>query len=111
MKILLSMLAALILASCSATSSGSKDAETKASESKEPVKQYAMRGEVTQMDPEHQAATIKHENIPGFMHAMTMEYGIRNKQDFAKLHKGDHIDATVFVQGDDFWVGNVKPAK
>lgn len=76
-----------------------------------PIKQYQMKGEVLQLDPEHQVATIKHENIEGFMHAMTMEYGVRDKQDFAKLHKGDNINATVFVQGDDYWVGNVKAGK
>jgi Cu/Ag efflux protein CusF len=83
----------------------------KAPESKQPIKQYAMRGEVMQLDPEHQVATIKHENIEGFMHAMTMEYGFRDKQEFAKLHKGDRIDAKVFVQGDDYWVGQVKPGQ
>ena len=62
------------------------------------------------LDAEHQVATIKHEDIPGFMHAMTMEYGVRDKQEFAKLHNGDRIDATVFVQGDDYWVGEVHPA-
>jgi Cu/Ag efflux protein CusF len=82
----------------------------KAPESKEPIKQFAMRGEVIQLDPEHQVATIKHEDIEGFMHAMTMEYGFRDKQEFAKLHKGDTFSATLFVQGDDYWVGQVKPA-
>jgi Cu/Ag efflux protein CusF len=70
-----------------------------------------MRGEVMQLDPEHQVATINHENIEGFMHAMTMDYGFRDKQEFAKLHKGDHIEATLFVQGDDYWVGQVKTAQ
>ena len=70
-----------------------------------------MRGVVTQLDAEHQVATIKHEDIPGFMHAMTMEYGFRDKLEFAKLHNGDKIDATVFVQGDDYWVGEIKQAK
>lgn len=97
-KLILLALSALLLFACS-----------KAPEL--PVKQYPMKGEVLQLDPEHQVATIKHENIEGFMHAMTMEYGIRDKKDFEKLHKNDKIDATVFVQGDDYWVGNVKPAK
>lgn len=98
MKTAILVLAALLLAAC-------------AGKAPEPVKQYPMRGVVTQLDPEHQVATIKHEDIPGFMHAMTMEYGVRDKQDFAKLHNGDSIQATVFVQGDDYWVGNIRPAK
>ena len=92
------LLTALMLAAC-------------AGKPAEPIKQYPMRGVVTQLDAEHQIATIKHEDIPGFMHAMTMEYGFRDKLEFAKLHDGDTINATVFVQGDDYWVGDVKPAK
>ena len=98
MKTVILLLASLLLAGC-------------ASKPAEPIHKYPMRGVVTQLDPEHQVATIKHEDIPGFMHAMTMEYGLRDKQDFAKLHSGDRIQATVFVQGDDYWVGEVKPAK
>ena len=98
MKTVILLLASLLLAGC-------------AGKPAEPIHKYPMRGVVTQLDPEHQVATIKHEDIPGFMHAMTMEYGLRDKQDFAKLHSGDRIQATVFVQGDDYWVGEVKPAK
>jgi protein SCO1/2 len=75
----------------------------------EPIKQYPMRGVVTQLDQETQVATINHEDIPGFMHAMTMEYGFRDKKEFAKLKKGATIRAKLFVQGDDFWVGEVSP--
>src|SRR5262249_10788 len=98
MRYVLAAIAALLLVSCG----HSKPAE--------PVTKYAMRGEVTQLDAEHQVATIKHEEIKGWMHAMTMEYSIRDHQDFARLHAGDRIDATVFVQGDDYWVGDVHPA-
>jgi protein SCO1/2 len=100
MKLAALFCAALVLISCAG----------KAPESKQPVKEFAMRGEVIQLDPEHQVATIKHENIEGFMPAMTMEYGFRDKQEFAKLHKGERFDATLFVQGDDYWVGKIKPA-
>jgi protein SCO1/2 len=97
MKPVLLVLAALLATSC-------------ATPPKEPVKQYAMRGEVTELDPQRQVATIKHEDIKGFMHAMTMEYGVHEKTEFAKLHPGDKIDATLFVQGDDYWIGQIKPA-
>ncbi len=78
---------------------------------KEPIVEHAMHGEVTQLDAEHNVATIKHDDIKDFMKAMTMEYGVREKADFEKLKVGGKIDATVFVQGDDYWVGRVKPAQ
>lgn len=98
MKSVILFIASVLLAGC-------------ATKPAEPITKHPMRGVVTQLDAEHQVATIRHEDIPGFMHAMTMEYGVRDKQDFARLHSGDTIQATVFVQGDDYWVGEVKPAK
>jgi len=42
------------------------------------------------------------------MGSMTMNYTIKDDAAFAKLSVGSIIDATVFVQGDDFWVGEVR---
>jgi hypothetical protein len=40
-----------------------------------------------------------------------MNYTVKDDADLAKLTPGTTFDATVFVNGDDFWVGEVKPAK
>jgi len=45
------------------------------------------------------------------MGAMTMNYTIKDDAGLAKLAPGTVFDATVFVQGDDFWVGDIKIAK
>lgn len=84
---------------------------SKAPESSGPVKQYTMRGDVLTLDPDHQTATIRHEEIKGWMGAMTMEYQVKEKPEFAKLHAGDHITATVYVQGDDYWIGQIRPGR
>ena len=75
---------------------------------KGPVKQYAIEGEVLKVNPADQTATIRHGDIEGWMHAMTMDYPIRTKEDFAKLHPGDHIKGTVFVQDEDYSVGSIQ---
>lgn len=66
-----------------------------------------MRGEVMRLDSQNQIATVKHEAIKDFMGAMTMDYTVREKPEFAKLHVGDKFDSTVFVQGDQYWVGRI----
>ena len=48
--------------------------------------------------------------IEGWMGAMTMDYPIRTKEDFAKLHPGDRIDGTVYVQDEDYSVGDIHRA-
>lgn len=64
-----------------------------------------MVGEVMRLDPPNRLATIKHEAIKDFMAAMTMDYAVRDQADFEKLHVGDKITATVFVQGGEYWAG------
>src|SRR5579863_6373874 len=71
-------------------------------------KQYAMRGQILGLDPGEHVATIKHEAIPGFMGAMTMGYPIKDNGEFGKLSVGEPITATVYVKGDEMWVGDIQ---
>jgi Cu/Ag efflux protein CusF len=80
-------------------------------ESNEPVKQYALRGSVLRLDADGHIATIKNEKIEGWMEPMAMDFPVKDQADFDKLHAGDTIRATVFVQGLQYWVGNVQPEK
>jgi len=75
------------------------------------VKRYPIEGEILKMNPGDQTATIKHGAIQGWMGAMTMEYQIPSKADYAKLHQGDHFKGTVFVQDQEFWVGDIQDGK
>ncbi len=73
------------------------------------VKRFPIEGEILKINPGDQTATIKHRPIPGWMDtAMTMEYQIPSKTDYAKIHAGDHIKGTVFVQDQEFWVGDIQ---
>jgi Cu/Ag efflux protein CusF len=75
-----------------------------------PAKEYQMHGQITGLDAEGHVATIKHEQIPGFMGAMTMGYPVKDTAEFSKLKVGDTINATVYVKDDDMWVGNIQKA-
>jgi protein SCO1/2 len=75
-----------------------------------PAKEYPMRGEITGLDAGGRVATIKHEEIPGFMGAMTMGYPVKDPSEFSKLSVGEAITATVYVKDDDMWVGNIQKA-
>jgi Cu/Ag efflux protein CusF len=71
-------------------------------------KRYAMKGVVTAVDASSKTATIDAGKIEGWMEAMAMEYSVKPDAEFAKLHPGDHIEATVVVTGDTFYVTDVK---
>jgi Cu/Ag efflux protein CusF len=74
----------------------------------EPAKEYSMKGVVLRMDAQVRTAVIKHENIEGWMEAMTMEFPIRDAREFEKLSVGKRIAATVFVRGDEYWIANIQ---
>ena len=73
-----------------------------------PEKRYTLRGDVVGLDPKAQAATIKAEKIEGWMEAMTMEYPVKDKAEFAKLAVGDRITATVFVGDPGYHIGELQ---
>jgi len=87
------LLLALALAGCGAT---------------EQTKRYPMEGEVKALDPAAKTATIAHGKIGDWMEAMTMEYSVKPDAEFQKLHVGDRIQATVVVNGDHYFVTDVK---
>jgi len=74
----------------------------------EPVKQYPMHGEVLRLDSNGQIAAIKAGKIGDWMEAMTMEYPVKDKTEFDKLRTGEKINATVFVQGNSYWVSGIQ---
>ncbi len=69
---------------------------------KEAEKHYQMTGVVLGLDAKLQTANIQHGPIQGWMEAMTMDYPVRSKTEFQRLHVGDHITATVNVRGTDY---------
>ncbi|HWF09515.1 MAG TPA: copper-binding protein [Bryobacteraceae bacterium] len=75
------------------------------------AKQYQLHGEIKGLDADQHVATIKHEEIPGFMGAMTMGYPIKDAGEFSRLTVGEAINATLYVKGDEMWLANIQKAK
>lgn len=75
----------------------------------QPAKEYQMQGEVVSLDPTAHLATVKAGKIEGWMDAMTMEYPVKDPQEFGKLKVGANIQAKITVQGTDYWISSVNP--
>ena len=71
-------------------------------------KKYQLHGVIVRLDQQAQTATIKHEQIKGWMEAMTMEFPVPSKTEFAQLSRGQTIRATVFVRDLDYHVGDIQ---
>jgi Cu/Ag efflux protein CusF len=89
------MLTLLVLAGCA----------KKASE-----KHYPMQGVVQALDATSHSATIAAGKIGDWMEAMTMDYPVKPDAEFAKLHIGDRIEATVVVGDPAYYVTEIKVA-
>jgi protein SCO1/2 len=59
---------------------------------------YTLQGQVLSIDPARKTATIKHEEITGFMPAMTMPYEAKETRVLEGLAPGDLITAKLTVE-------------
>lgn len=64
----------------------------------DPPRQYILKGQILVVKPETQELTIKHEDIPNFMPAMTMTYPVASKTLMAGREAGEVISATLEVR-------------
>ena len=69
---------------------------------------FSVRGVIQQIPPDLRHVTIKHEKIPGYMAAMTMDFSVRDTNALAGFAPGDEITFTLVVTADDDWIENLK---
>lgn len=67
-------------------------------------KRYPLKGVVVAVNQQEQTATIKHEDIPGYMQGMTMEFKIKNAADLQTMKPGDQITGTLVVDDVSSWI-------
>jgi len=95
-----SLLAILFLLTlCLAVTGSSCSARRSANE-----KRYPLKGKVVSVDKTDRTATIAHEDIVGYMPAMTMPFKIKNDADLEMLKSGDDITGTLVVDDLSAWV-------
>ena len=75
-----------------------------------PAQKYSLHGQIVRLEEQGHLVAIRHEEIKGWMGAMTMEFPVKDSADFGKLSEGQPVNATVYVQGLNYWVANVQNA-
>jgi Cu/Ag efflux protein CusF len=71
------------------------------------AKEYKASGEVLALDPQAQTAKLKADKIEGWMDAMTMDFPVKDKQEFEKLRVGETISGKLTVQGTDYSLSGI----
>ena len=70
-------------------------------------KQYAVTGQILSIDPARQEVLVRHEDIPGFMSAMTMPYKVRDAALLNDKSPGDLFAATLVVEEVDAYLSTL----
>ena len=70
---------------------------------------FTTRGVVKQVTPKDNRVLIAHEDIPGFMQAMTMEFEVRTPEMLADLNPGDAITLTLEQTPDSLYLVAIDP--
>jgi protein SCO1/2 len=73
-------------------------------------KHYALRGQVMDKNSATSEITVNHEEIPGFMPAMTMPYKVKDPAVVEEVEPGDKIAAEVVLNDDgkSYWLEDVR---
>jgi protein SCO1/2 len=71
-------------------------------------REYTLQGQILSLEPDRLQANIKHEEIKGFMAAMTMPYKVRDAKELADLKPGDLITSTLVVVSNDAYLKDIK---
>ena len=76
--------------------------------SKQDQREYSLQGQVLAVTPDRHQATINHEEVKGFMAAMTMPYSVHDPKQLEGIAPGDLINAKLVVLPSDAYLTDVK---
>jgi len=72
------------------------------------VQVYQVKGVIREVFPDKKKVKITHEEIPGYMEAMTMMLDVRDAKELAGFQPGDPVAFRMLVTDDDGWIDQLK---
>ncbi len=90
--------------------------QTKSVHPLDPPTDYRLVGVVRSVEPSQGRVTIRHEEIPGFMKAMTMPFTLKDPKDLDDVRPGDEVEALLRVERyenevKDYWLHDLVVSK
>jgi protein SCO1/2 len=68
---------------------------------------FQVKGVIQELKPDGKTAVIKHEEIPGYMKAMTMPFEVKNANELLGLKPGDAVSFRMVVTDKEGWIEQV----
>lgn len=73
-------------------------------------KQYDVTGKVTAVDANKQTVTLDHQDIPGLMAAMEMEFKLDNPGVVDGISAGDHVHGKLQTKSGEYTITHLEKA-
>ena len=102
MQWLLAAILALALTACR------KEKPEAEAEGEEVPREYEVRGVVRKINADRNQLVVKHEEIVGFMPAMTMPFDVRPTNEMSKVKPGDRIAFRMLITTNDGWIDHIR---
>jgi protein SCO1 len=71
-------------------------------------KEFKVRGVVQELRPAEKEVVIKHEEIPGYMAAMTMPFEVKNTNELKGLNTNDQVTFIMVVTEKEGWIEGIR---
>ena len=71
-------------------------------------REYRVEGVVKDVIPQKNRVRIAHEEIPGYMAAMTMLFDVKDSKELEGIHTGDKVRFLMVVTRDDGWIEEIQ---
>lgn len=71
------------------------------------AEKYTTKGTVQSFGKDRKYVNIAHEDIPGYMMAMTMSFDPRSASQLDGFHPGDKVKVSFTVDGNKRWIDSI----
>jgi protein SCO1 len=71
------------------------------------IRTFLVQGAVKELKPEASTVVVQHEEVRGYMAAMTMPFKAQNQQELAGLQPGDLISFRLCVSDTESWIDRI----
>jgi protein SCO1 len=102
------VLVLFFLVSCARHPEGSSSAPATKTDISTNRQVYQVKGIVREVLADQKKVRIAHEEIPGYMAAMTMPFDVKDAKELEGLATGDEVTFRMIVTKDDGWIDQLK---
>ena len=95
------------LTACSSQPTQNEPQAQQAQPTEQKTERHELKGKVVSIDKAGKSVTVDHQEIPGFMGAMTMPYPVKDERLLDNLSPGDQVDAQVVADSASMWLEHI----